>query len=383
MLYELLSVAAKSHPTHPAIIERDGSLTCKELLDLTDSFASYLSSRGLQPGDAVALLLPNHHEFVIGTLALAKLGAIIVPLNPQYQRRELKFYLEDSAARLIVAAPSHGELCRGMLVELSRDCGLITDAKNASRGAHRADRPARAPIGGGGLCQYSTGSTGTPKRVVRTQANLLSEANSFRATVGTAHEDRILSVAPFFHSHGFGNCILAAMQVGASMVVLESFNRRRVMEALKDQRATVFPGMPFMFSILADAPSIANTELPGLRLAFSAGAPLGKDTFDKFAHKFGVEIRQLYGSTETGAISINRGSTEGNLWASVGRPLRDVAVRVVNEQGEDAEPGEIGKIRGTKAGGTAHKSNTLGLNDYKTRARLRVRGCAHGDIPPF
>jgi long-chain acyl-CoA synthetase len=344
MLYQMLAAAAASYPKHPAIVSSHGALTYEELLGFTEGFACHLTSSGLKAGDTVALLLPNDGDFVIATFALAKMGTIVLPLNPQHRRQEIGFYLQDAAARAIVTTPVHADLCHGILAEVSRECSLITDVKGAARTAPRPGRDSREPIGGDGLCQYSTGSTGTPKRVVRTQANLVHEANNFQATIGTGHNDRILSVAPFFHAHGFGNCALAAVRAGATMVVLESFNRRRVMEMLTKHNITIFPGVPFMFSILADAPSISDTSLPSLRFAFSAGAPLNKDTFDKFARKFGVHIRQLYGSTETGSISTNLGSTEGDLWASVGQPMKNVEVRVVDEQGQEALPGETGEI---------------------------------------
>jgi long-chain acyl-CoA synthetase len=147
-----------------------------------------------------------------------------------------------------------------------------------------------------------------------------------------------------FHAHGFGNCLLAAVRVGATIVALESFNRQDVLDALLHKGISVFPGVPFMFSILADSPSISGAELPALRLAFSAGAPLAQKTFDSFMQKFGVPVRQLYGSTETGSVAINLGSTEGDLWGSVGQPMRNVEVKIVDEQGQPAGVDQTGEI---------------------------------------
>jgi long-chain acyl-CoA synthetase len=138
--------------------------------------------------------------------------------------------------------------------------------------------------------------------------------------------------------------LLAAVRAGATLVLLESFNRARVMQRLIDERVTVFPGVPVMFGVLASSALIARAPLQSLRLAFSAGAPLPRDVFVAFRRKFGVPVRQLYGSTEVGAVSINLGPCSGKLWASVGTPIRAVEVGVVDANGRRLGAGQTGEV---------------------------------------
>jgi long-chain acyl-CoA synthetase len=194
------------------------------------------------------------------------------------------------------------------------------------------------------LFQYSSGSTGRPKRIIRTHSNLVSEADNFSSTVNVTNNDKILCVTPLFHAHGFGNCMLASIYAGATLVILENFNRRRVLKTIQDERITVFPGVPFMFSILADTPLREDIILSSMRLCFSAGASLPQETFQKFFDKYGVPIRQLYGTTETGSVSINLDKNISNTADSVGLPMRNVEIEIFGEKGEILQPNGIGEI---------------------------------------
>jgi long-chain acyl-CoA synthetase len=116
------------------------------------------------------------------------------------------------------------------------------------------------------------------------------------------------------------------------------------MTVLKTKGITIFPGLPFIFSILADSNSITKVELTDLKLAFTAGAPLSQKIFEGFKNKFGVPLRQLYGSTETGSISINLGKTDDGLWESVGKPMHGVTVMIMSEEGQLLPPCNIGEV---------------------------------------
>jgi long-chain acyl-CoA synthetase len=343
VLYEMLAATAAAHAAAPALIERRRRLTFAQLLELVDRFAAVLAGAGVGEGDAVVLLLPNGIEFVVAAHAVTRIGGMIVPLNPQFQEWELRQGFRDCRARAVVTTPARAPQCSAIVKAAEMRCALFTSVETGNGPAAESGRR-RRPRNGAALCQYSSGSTGLPKRAVRTQANLVAEAEHFAATVGLTAEDRILAVVPLFHAHGFGNCLLANARSGAPLVLLDSFVRRPVIEALVRERVTVFPGVPFMFGILAASPFIRDGGLGALRLAFSAGAPLPREAFDGFREKFGIPVRQLYGSTETGSVTINLGSCDGELWSSVGRPMVQVEVRVAAASGIAVRPGEVGEI---------------------------------------
>ena len=343
MLYEMLVSAASESPGREAVEAHGTAVSYGELRAAVDGFASKLGALGFGKGDPVLVLLPNGAEFVIAVFAAAKLGGIVVPVNLSFQINELKFYLQDSGARAVVTTAKLASRHGALIQDVNPGCHIVTSIPRPDSAPLEA-AAARASIDGDVLYQYSSGSTGTPKRVVRSQANLVEEADNYTHTVKLTREDRILAVVPMFHAHGFGNCLLATIRAGATLYTLESFNRQQVIDALVDKDITVFPGVPFMFSILADSPSIAAARLPALRLAFSAGAPLADKTFERFLHKFGVPVRQLYGSTETGSVAINMGRTAGDLWSSVGQAIHHVEVKIVDDDGQPAGVDQTGEI---------------------------------------
>jgi long-chain acyl-CoA synthetase len=221
------------------------------------------------------------------------------------------------------------------------------------------------------MLQFSSGSTGRSKRVARTHRNLAREAEMLSATTGLGPEDRILCAVPLFHTYGLGNCLLAPLRVGASSLLVEKFQRQEVLETLA--RATVFPGVPFIFGILGDSAGPKGLDLSSLRLCMSAGAPLPRETFERFRARYGVVIRQQYGSTETGCVAINLAADPEP--ESVGPPIRDVELRIVPREGSEGAPG---------AGEVAVRSPAMAEayfgNEALTRERFRDGYLLTGDL---
>ncbi len=341
MMFDMLSAAAQSHPNQPAIESRASTLTYAELHNAVSAFSAKLQGCGLRTDSPVVLILPNGPEFVIATFAAAKLGCLLVPLNPSFQADELRYYLNNSDAVAVITNEAIAEHRQGLIEEINPACAIITTAADMSQPLDEANREV---ISGELLYQYSSGTTGTPKKIIRSQAELVQEARQYGETLGLEPGDRVLGVVPMSHSYGFGNCMMAALCSGATLCTVERFNRREIVDLLTNKGITVFPGVPFMFGVLAETTSLRGTRFPKLRLVYTAGAPLGRDVFEACRDNFGFAIRQHYGSTETGPAAINLGSTEGDMWASVGQPVKNVDIRILREDGEAAASGEIGDV---------------------------------------
>jgi len=368
-----ISTNEDRYPHKVALIDGDKRITYSELNDAVSRLAAWLISRGVERGDRVALLLQNSSEFVIGFFAVARLGAIAVPLNVQYQEQELTDYFRDSNPKAVIALTHIIPLVKEVISAINnKECDIIgvPDGGNGSFSYSHIMKEA-SPCNGtidlqpqnDVLWQYSSGSTGRPKRIIRTHSNLVSEAENFTSTVHITSNDKILCVVPLFHAHGFGNCMLASIYAGATLVMLGEFNRRRVLKIIQDECMSVFPGVPFMFSILADTSLREAITLSSLRLCFSAGAPLPRETFQKFFEKYGVPIRQLYGTTETGSISINLDKNIFHAADSVGLPMRNVGVEIFGKKGEILPPNETGEI-GIKS--SAMIQGYAGLEDFNS-----------------
>lgn len=354
LLFSWISENKDTYPDKVAIIDNNKRITYYDLSNYISRIAGWLIAHGVQRGDRVTLLLQNSSEFVISFFAIARIGAVAVPLNPQYKKQELTNYLGDSNPKVVIALKSVIPLTKEIVSLLNnKECKIISVSEEKSD-SYSFPQIMRENYSFKGtidllpenevLCQYSSGSTGKSKKVIRTHFNLVSEAKNFDSTVNMTDDDKILCVVPLFHAHGMGNCMLASVCAGATLVILEDFNRQKVLKTIQDEQITVFPGVPFIFSILADMLLRETISLSSLRLCFSAGAALPYETFQKFFEKYGIPIRQLYGSTETGSISINLDKNISNTLESVGLPMKHVEVEIFGEQGKILPPYEIGEI---------------------------------------
>ena len=352
---QLLDAAADEWPQRPALACGRERMTWADLRERVDRLAQGLASRGLRPGDPVALLLPNVPAFAISFLAGARIGAVVVPLNPQLKKAELAFYFSDCGVRAVIT--DRPSICHAIVPRASRwgeaaeifttggaPGPLSVDSLMEDHAPSAFEGPAS---GEDAIFQYSSGSTGRPKRVPRTHRQLCSEADSFVATTGLTAADTIFCSIPLFHTYGLGCCLLAAVRSGATLAMPDGagplvLGRERILRALERDRASVFPAVPFTFRLLAEA--VGGADLSAIRLCFSAGSALPRSTFDAFDRRFGIPIRQLYGCTETGAVTVNLDTDPWTTAASVGRPIQDVRVEIRDTAGNTLEVGRIGEI---------------------------------------
>lgn len=352
MLAELLRTHAAERPFQQALVAGSLILTYGELAEEVERLAAGFAASGVTQGDPAALLFPNCPVFVIGFLALARLGAVAVPLGTDLKEEEIRAALEASGCRTLLADDRYGPLCLDLLRSGHLQHAFLRgDRCSGIPGLNSlmtCGPPTRSipfpPPEANLLQQFTSGTTGRPKRILRTHAHLLREATAFGATVGVTPDDRILAVVPLSHAHGLGNGLLAALRAGGTLVLQERFDRRETLRLLSRERITLFPAVPFMLSILADTRMSEPIDLSALRLCFTAGAPLRRETWVKVKDRLGIFLRQLYGSTETGALMINLEDDPEATAESVGRPLEGVRATVLNEAGVPLPPEVEGEV---------------------------------------
>lgn len=332
MLGALLRTTAERHLDRTAIVQGDRRTTWRELAARVAALAARLEAAGLGPGDRVGLVMPNAPEFVVAFFALARAQAVAVPLNPALSPGEIAHALLRLGPAALVAGPDWCERLASRLPGLTRVEVPFGDGPPTDD-AVDSDEAARAPFGGDVLIQASSGSTGLAKWVCRSQANLVAEADGFGDAAGVGPSDVILGAPPLFHAHGLANAMLAAVRGGATLVLLErpaaddapdppfALRCGEVLDVLEREGVTIFPGVPFMFDALAVTGRRTKADLAKLRLAFSAGNFLPERTYQRFHSTFGVEVHQLYGCSEAGAVTLNLESPEKTGWYSVGRPI--------------------------------------------------------------
>jgi long-chain acyl-CoA synthetase len=388
MVLSLLRNARDRYPDRTALVYDSTRISYGQLYEMSTALSSGMAEIGLQPTTCIALLLPNSIEFVQSFFAAAGAQCVILPINPLLSQEEIRHYLADADARAIITNSQLAPTCQAIIAALDPTIKLIVTEGSVLATHTFAELAQRAPVvgapcapyGGAMLYQYSSGSTGRPKRVPRTQEQLVSEASNFLATAQLTADDAILCMVPLFHAHGLGNCMLAMAASAAKLVILEQatedglpvqvpFLARcpRVLQLIADEQVTILPGVPYIFSALAETSSQASFDLASLRLCFSAGNSLPRKTFDAFLARFDVPIRQLYGCTEAGSVTLNLDHDISASALSAGHPLHNVHLQVVDEQGQPLPAGQTGEILFTSPALTSGYAGNAQLNEQAFR----------------
>ncbi len=367
MLLQLLYAQADATPDRTAVVYRDEQLSLAELVERIERLANGLSKHGIGAGDAVGLVLRDDPWFVAAFHAIAALGAKVVPANPAFKQAELDFWFRSTGVRAVISDERTAGVCERIVAGFDAPVQVIGSGAGHGQSvtlaglveegsAERLEaRPPDEPLVG----QFSSGSTGRPKRLDRTHGQCLAEAESYLA-LGLTAQDKILAAVPLFHTWGMGACIFGAAVSGATLVILEDphpflLKRHRALELIENEGITVFPGVPFNYRLMADSP--ADADLSSLRLCFTAGMAMPRETFEAFGERFGVLVRQLYGSTETGMIAANMSDDPVSTFESVGTPVKGVSVEIVDDDGAAVPQGETGEVT------VASPSSTIGYGD--------------------
>jgi long-chain acyl-CoA synthetase len=340
---EMLSALAIEHATRPALVSGERTLSYAEMHTRIGALAVELERQGIRPGDRVGLLLHNSPEFVIGFLAIVTAGALAVPMNDHYQHNELKYFVDECRVSALITTASFRAVFESVLPQTQAPCRLILAEYWDALVPDPAWSPPVLNPDAAVMFQFSSGSTAKPKRISRTHRKVLFELNSLVETLGLTPEDRFLGVAPFSHVNGLMRSMLTSLRAGAALYPLP-FDRQAVADLIEREKLTVFIAVPFMFITVAQTNFRRAPDFSSLRLCVSASAPLPQRFNQEFHDKYGIYIRQLYGSTETGTISINQTPDPSASLESVGTPIQGVGVTVMDEFGKPVETGQVGEV---------------------------------------
>jgi len=328
-------------------------VTYAELDELVNRTASYLQSLGLQPGDRVALQLSKCMEFILLHLATIRLGAITLPLNLAYPPDELKYFLEDSGAKLFFALEASKEKIQTILPELPdlQDCIFLDPSSPKkfetiiSNYQPLISNSLASNLSDTAVIIYTSGTTGRPKGAEITHGNLISNLEALHTAWGWQSEDVLLHVLPIFHVHGLFVSLHGALYAGARTLLMREFDARRTLQMLASGQCTVFMAVPTIHQRLLDVPDASQFDLSHVRLITSGSDRLPDEAFTGFQQTFGYTLLERYGMTETGMNCSNPLNGERRL-GSVGLPLWGVEVRVVNPENDQALPNsEIGEVQ--------------------------------------
>jgi long-chain acyl-CoA synthetase len=355
-LATMLTEAALAEPDGPVCRFGGTATSYGELDEQSGRLAAGLRSSGLAPGQVVAMQLPNLPQFLIAYFGALKAGLVVLPLNPLLMAPELEYHLGDSAAALLIGFEgTHAEAVKACettgvpLYLVSMGPGPLPDGTRPFSelfGATPLDEPGgvpRAPDDTAVLV-YTSGTTGRPKGAELTHFQLYMNSTIAGGLFGVRSDDVVLAVLPFFHVFGLSSVVNVFVRHGGCLSILPRFQPGAALDAVETDRCTVIGGVPTMLHALAQQ-DITGRDLSALRVAVSGGASLPEDILRTFEGKYGVEVLEGYGMTETASsCTFNRPGDSKVL--SIGKPLWGVRMRVADREGRPLPPGRehVGEI---------------------------------------
>ncbi|WP_369148870.1 long-chain fatty acid--CoA ligase [Streptomyces sp. R44] len=340
----LVETAARQ-PERPALRLGEQVITYAELDERSARVAALLRAEGVRPMDRVALMLPNVPEFVVLYYGILRAGAAVVPMNPLLKTRETEYHLADArAVRLFEWHQAPGEGAQGAAAAGVRHTAVEPGEFAAMLARHEplreVDEKADQDMA---VLLYTSGTTGRPKGAVLTHGGLRhnTEVNSVHIQEMTP-EDVVVGCLPLFHIFGQICTMSAAVRSGASLVLIPRFDPGAVLAAIARERATVFEGVPTMYAALLQHPSDADVST--LRMCISGGASLPVEILHGFERRFGCPVLEGFGMSETSPVVTFNHPDRPRKAGSIGTPIRDVEVRLLDDKGQDVAPGEIGEL---------------------------------------
>ena len=353
----LLSRHACQRADHLAVVFEDRRLSFRDFNARVNRLANALSGLGVKKGDRVATVLPNCLALLETYWAVAKMGAVVVPLSTLLREKAVITLIRDSGADTIIASQDFTELLLSVKNELSylMDDRFILDGDSCVPGFRSLDQltsqasacePPKAEIADSDLYNiiYSSGTTGTPKGIPHTHYIRAVYCMLFASTFRMTPESVVLHSGSIVFNGAFVT-LLPAMFVGAKYVLHKSFDPQTFVETVERERVTHVMMVPSQIVALLGSPYFSTDALKSLEMVCTVGAPLHLEHKVKLNRTLPGRFYELYGLTE-GFITVldkNHYAAKPN---SVGIPQPFFEMRIMNEQGEDLPPGEIGEIVG-------------------------------------
>jgi long-chain acyl-CoA synthetase len=338
------------NPQKPAIVFGEQSWTYAELDEVTDNIAGNLLAAGLEPRDRIAFHLLNGPELALGCFACLKAGCIAVPINTRLKGPEIDYILRHSGSACYVGQPDlYAEAASSCPAFAALELRYLTAEAPAKRTSTFDDllRPATGSFSVPEIASdqvaailYTSGTTARPKGVIHSHESLAQQAIAMRHM--RLDQDQVaVVISSMAHLVGLGMVLLSSLLNGATVVITRPFEFENVLQAYANWRCTYTMGLPMMFHGLLQAYTEAPQDVTSGRFYFCGGDSVPSALQEAFGAALGP-VCEAYGTTEIGPASWNR---PGHVRVgSIGRPGEGVAFRLLDSDGLDVKPGEVGEI---------------------------------------
>jgi malonyl-CoA/methylmalonyl-CoA synthetase len=326
-------------------------ITYRELNQDSNRMANFFLSTGVKKGDRAILYLQKSLAFVVAHIALQKIGAIGVPLNPGFKKSEMEYLLHDAQASLVMLDPEQEVMIQEIdsklhiiVIDTKKPYQDLDFFKSAPDSMPQIEINADDP----GLIIYTSGTTGKPKGAILTHGNLVHDARNIIHIWEIKQSDVMCHALPLFHVHGLCFELHTALLTGASTIMLDRFSPEEVIDVLAknegEYACTLFMSVPAIYAKLIEYMEGKNLDFEHIRLWTSGSAPLLVKDFEKIKNTFGKEPVEREGMTETG-MNFSNPLRAVRKPGSIGLPMPNLEVRIVDpETFLDVIPGQTGEI---------------------------------------
>jgi len=343
---------ALTTPDRTAIIDEAGALTWEETHRRSNALARALRDEGVGEGDGVAIMCRNHRYFVETTMACSKLGAVALYLNTAFSGPQLSDVMEREGPGALVFDQEFTDLLSDVTAEVRKyvaweDEVDETDETTVEQLISNApsDQDLEAPKESGRYIILTSGTTGTPKGAQRSQPEGLSALAALLSKIPRRYGETVVIAAPLFHSWGFLHFMLS-LPTAATMVLRAHFDPEETLKVVAEHRARVLAVVPVMMQRIVALPDEAKRryDLSSLEVTAASGSALPGELATKWMDEFGDNLYNLYGSTEVAWASIATPEDMRAAPGTAGKPPRGTVIRIVDEDGDDVDPGETGRL---------------------------------------
>ena len=342
----ILTASAERDPEHVAI-KLDGIELTYGALDVASAhIAGLLAAHGFSRGDRVGIMLPNVPYFPVIYYGVLRAGGIVVPMNPLLKKREVAYYLSDSGAKLLFAWHGFAEEAEAGARETGAECLLVTPGEfEQQAGAATPDATVVDTADDDtAVLLYTSGTTGQPKGAELTHANLTLNAQGSRELFDLGSDAIVLGALPLFHSFGQTCGMNATIGGGGTLTLIPRFDPAKALEIMQRDRVNVFQGVPTMYGAMLHHPDRESYDVSSLRLCGSGGSAMPVELLHGFDDAFGCKILEGYGLSETSPVASFNHADRERKPGSIGTPIRNVEMKVVDDDGQEVAQGEVGEI---------------------------------------
>ncbi|MFG6116234.1 fatty acid--CoA ligase family protein [Halobacillus sp. MO56] len=358
-----LSLTAKQQPDKAAYIFQDKETSYRELEGAVTKFASSLKELGYGKGDHLALVAGNSPYFIIGLYGALRIGATVIPINPIYTVDEMSYILKNGDVKGVITMDVLLEKFEHMDAAIPGiehyfvgETGGKPDWQQSSLGEKMKSFTKTVEAGGLELDRpqlddnetavilYTSGTTGKPKGAMLTHKNIYSNAKDVADYLEFTNDDRVIAALPMFHVFCLTVALNGPLMNGGTVLIVPKFSPQEVFKISKEWQATVFAGVPTMYNYLLQTGDGMEETFKHNRLCISGGASMPVALLKAFEKKFDVIVSEGYGLSEASPVTCFNPLDRPRKPGSIGKNIKNVENRVVDELGEEVAPGEVGEL---------------------------------------